>query len=171
MSQNNFLYIGLDIAKATLMLSLLGQATELKNTPEGHAQLLKMLHGVQRPFQVILEATGGYERAVVHVLHGAGFALSVVLPSRVRSFAYAKGTLAKTDPIDAAMLAEFGEAIQPTPTQPPTEHQRQLAELVTRRLQLVETRVAEQNRSDHYTDQTTRRQAQRLLDFLKKQIP
>jgi len=170
MSQNNFLYVGLDIAKATLMLSLLGQSTELKNTAEGHAQLLQLLRSVPRPLHIILEATGGYERTVTHALHRAGFALSVVLPSRVRSFAFAKGTLAKTDPLDAAMLAEFGEALKPTPTQPPTETQRQLAELVTRRLQLVETRVAEQNRSDHYTDRTTQRQALQLLDFLKQQI-
>jgi transposase len=171
MSQNNLtvLYVGLDIAKATVMLSLLGKPTELENTAQGHTQLLKLLRVVERPMHVVLEATGGYERAVVRVLHAAGFVLSVVLPSRVRNFARAKGTLAKTDPIDAAMLAEFGEAIVPTPTQPPTEPQRQLAELVTRRLQLVETRVAEQNRADHYTDQTAQRQSQRLVELLKKQ--
>lgn len=172
MSQNNFtiIYAGLDVAKATLALSLRGASYALGNEAKGYARLLKLLMEVGAPVHVILEATGGYEAAVVRVLHAAGVRVSVLLPSRVRDFARAKGLRAKTDPIDAAVLAAFGAAIQPAPTTPPTTAQLSLTELVQRRAQLVQTRVAEQNRAEHYQDQTARRQAQRLLKLLTTQI-
>lgn len=164
------LYVGVDVAKATLMLSVLGEATELENTPKGHTQLLKQLSEAGRAVHVVLEATGGFEAALVRLLQAAGLPVSVLLPSRVRNFAHAKGLRAKTDPIDAHLLAAFGEAIKPPVTQSPTEPQRLLAELVTRRTQLVQTRVAEQNRAAHYTDRMAQRQSASLLALLKKQI-
>ena len=176
MSQNNLkiIYAGLDVAKATLQLSLRGQGHALPNTPAGHTQLIRLLTQAARQtgtcVQVILEATGGYEAAAVRALHGAGLALSVVLPSRVRSFAEAKGLLAKSDPIDADLLEAFGYAIAPAATQPPTPAQSRLAELVTRRSQLVETRVAETNRAAHYTEKLSQRQSRTLLALLGRQI-
>ena len=100
-------YAGLDIAKASLQLHLQSKSYDLPNSPEGHAQLSKRLAAIPG-VHLICEATGGYERAVVAALHAAALPLSVINPARVRQFARASGELAKTDPIDAAMLAAFG---------------------------------------------------------------
>lgn len=171
MNQNNtsILYAGLDVAKPSLQLHLDGRSHLLANDPKGHAQLLKLL----RPFpqaQIVCEATGGYEQSVVRVLHAAAVAVSIVEAGRVRHFARAQGQRAKTDPIDAAVLTAFGLALRPAPTAPPTAQQQQLAELATRRRQLIQTRVSESNRAEHYTDAHCRRQARQLLRLLEKQI-
>ena len=96
-------YAGLDIAKASLQLHLQGQFFDFANSPEGHAQLCKRL-AVVPGVHVICEATGGYERAAVAALHVGSVPVSVINPARVRYFARASGILAKTDPIDAAVL-------------------------------------------------------------------
>ena len=180
MSQNNTttIHAGLDVAKATLQLCIRGPIAAghaLDNDARGHARIIKLLLAAQAgggggKVHITIEATGGYEAAAVRALHAAGIALSVVPPSRVRNFARAKGILAKTDPIDADMLAAFGEAIAPEPTLPPSEARTRLAELVTRRAQLIETRVAEGNRAAHYTDKILVRQSRALLALLDKQI-
>jgi transposase len=116
MSQNTFaimndkrtsVYAGLDIAKASLQLHLHGKSHDLSNTTEAHAQLIKRLTPIPG-VHIICEAIGGYERAVVAAFHLAGIPVSVLNPARVRQFARASGELAKTDPIDAAMLTAFG---------------------------------------------------------------
>jgi len=171
MSQNNppILYAGLDVAKSSLQLHLHGRFHLLANEPKGHAQLLKLL----RPYphvQIVCEATGGYEQPVVRALHAVGIALSIIEAGRVRHFARAQGKRAKTDPIDAAVLTAFAVALAPAPTAPPTPQQRQLAELATRRRQLIQSRIAENNRSEHYTDSLCRRQARQCLRLLDRQI-
>ncbi len=105
--QKTSVYAGLDIAKASLHLHLQTKSYDLLNTPEGHAQLIKRLAAIPG-MHVICEATGGYERVVVAALHAAQIPVSVINPARVRQFARASGELAKTDPIDAAMLTAFG---------------------------------------------------------------
>ena len=150
MSQTNFttiLYAGIDIAKATLQLSLGGAACSLANDAKGHARVLKLLTAAEQAqpgcqVHVILEATGGYERALCSALHAAGRTLSLIQPSRVRHFASAKSEHAKTDAIDADVLVAFGAALQPAPTLPPSAAQSHLEVLVGRRAQLVETRTA-----------------------------
>jgi len=119
---------------------------------------------------VVLEASGGYEQPAVRVLHAAGVALSVLQPSRVRAFARAKGLRAKTDPIDAAVLRAFGEAICPPCTLAPSAQQERLGELVLRRRQLLEFTTAEAHRCAHYRAPLTRRQAAATLRMLRRQI-
>jgi transposase len=178
MSQNNFtttFYAGIDVAKATLELSLGGVSHSTSNDAKGHTRILKLLTAAEKAqpgtkVHVILEATAGYEAALVRALHNAGQALSVIQPSRGRHFAHAKNERAKTDPIDAGVLAGFGEAIQPKPTAPPGAAQTHLAELVGRRAQLVETRTAELNRAAHYSDKLLCQQSRQLLKLLDGQV-
>jgi transposase len=170
MSQNNpsIIYAGLDIAKATLELYLAGQTHTLSNDRKGHSQLLKLL----RPHNahLVCEATGGYERASVRALQAADVPVSLLEAGRVRHFACAKGRRAKTDPIDARVLAEYGAAFRPAATTAPTQQQETLRQLTTRRRQLVESLVAETNRSAHYIDPLCARQSRALLRLLEKQI-
>lgn len=171
MSQNKqpTVYAGVDVAKKTLQLDWGGASYELSNDASGWARLRQLL-GQAPGCQVILEATGGYERGVADMLHARGYALSVVLPKRVRAFAEAKGCLAKSDPIDAKVLRLFGEAIRPERTAAPTPAQRRLQELVTRRSQLVTMKVAEQNQAEHYLNALVQRQSQALTEVLARQI-
>ena len=162
-------HAGLDIAKASLQLHLQGQSLDLPNTPAGHAQLVKRLAALPGA-HVVCEATGGYERAVVAALHAARIPVSVINPARVRQFARASGELAKTDPIDAAVLTAFGRAFAPTPTEPRTATEIKLAALVTRRAQLLELRVAETLRADTCADADLRRLFAAWLAQMEKQI-
>ncbi|MEO6786224.1 MAG: transposase [Chthoniobacteraceae bacterium] len=129
-------HAGLDIAKATLDLHLQGRAWSYPHDPPGCAALLARLAAAGAPAQVICEATGGWERPVVAALHAAGQAVSVVNPRQVRDFARGRGRRAKTDRIDAQMLAEFGAANAPAPTPAPSAAQAELSAWVTRREQL-----------------------------------
>jgi transposase len=170
MSQNNssIIYAGLDIAKATLELYLAGQTHTLANDRKGHAQLLKLLRA--HPAHIICEATGGYERPSVRALQAAEIPVSLLEAGRVRHFARAKGQRAKTDPIDACVLAEYGAAFAPAATPAPTAQQETLRQLTTRRRQLVETLVAESNRNAHYFDPFCKKQTRAFLHLLEKQI-
>jgi len=171
MSQNNppILYIGLDVAKLTLQVDLAGKPHSLANDAKGHARLLKLLRPHPK-VQVICEATGGYEQPAVHSLQAAGLAVTVLEASRARAFAKAQGQRAKTDPIDAALLSAYGRACQPLPTPPLPVHQRQLAEVVQRRRQLVELLTQERNHTEHYQDVFRQRQARQLIKLLQQQI-
>ena len=171
MSQNNtsILSVGLDVAKASLQLDLAGQPHSLTNDAKGHAQLLKLL-AAHPGAHVVCEATGGYEQPAVRVLHAAQIPVSIVEAGRVRHFAKAKGLRAKTDPLDAAVLSDYGRTFQPAATAAPTPVQARLAELSTRRQQLLGTLTAESNRAAHYTDKLCVRQARQLRQALEKQI-
>lgn len=139
-------HVGLDVSKSWLDLHLGGQPLRLAHDPGGCAELLKRLAALPARPHVILEATGGWERPVLAVLRAAGVIHSVVNPRQVRDFARATGRLAKTDRIDAQVLAAFGAAVQPQPTAPPSPQQAELAAWVTRREQLLEFLRAEKCR-------------------------
>ena len=162
-------YAGLDIAKASLQLHLQCKSIDLPNTPAGYTQLIKRLAGVPG-VHVICEATGGYERALVAALHAAAVPVSVINPARVRQFARARGHLAKTDPIDAAVLTAFGRAFGPAPTAPRSAVEIKLAALVTRRAQLIELRVAEEQRADTCAEPALRKLFTAWLTQVQKQI-
>src|SRR6202046_1399203 len=129
MSQNNtnILYVGLDVAKLSLQLHLVDRFHTLTNDAKGHAQLLKRLRAHPQA-QVVCEATGGYEQPIVRTLHAAGIPVSILEAGRVRYFARAQGQRAKTDPIDAAVLSEYGKTFTPAPAVQASPQQQQLAD-------------------------------------------
>jgi transposase len=172
MSPNNhlpILHVGIDVAKLSLQLDLAGRGHTLANDAKGHAKLLNLLRS-QPAVQVVCEATGGYERPMVRALQAAQIPVSIVEAGRVRHFAKAKGLRAKTDPIDAAVLSQYGRAFHPLPTPVPTAAQSRLSQLAHRRRQLLDTLLAETNRAAHYTDKLLLQQSRQLLRLLEKQM-
>jgi len=163
------IHTGLDIAKLNLQLHFAGRIHDLPNTAAGHRRLLKLL-AAQPGVQVVCEATGGYEREVVAALHEAKVPVSVLNPARVRHFARATGQRAKTDDIDAAVLTAYGQALQPKPTAPRTEEEQQLAELIRRRVQVVEVLVGQRQQAERLTVPALRRQAQSLVRRLERDV-
>jgi transposase len=162
-------YIGLDIAKATLQLHCQNQPAALPNNAEGHACLIKRLRAVPGA-HLVCEATGGYERSVVAALQAAGLPVSVVNPAQVRHFALAQGRHAKNDPLDAAVLAAYGQAIQPLPTPAPDVALAQLRALVQWRDQLKEQLARVRIQREHLTLGFARRQQAKLISHLEKQM-
>lgn len=140
-------YVGIDIAKSHLDVAVRpsGQRRRYTRDEAGIAALVQQLTS-EKSALIVLEATGGLEMSVVSALLQAELPVVVVNPRQVRDFAKATGRLAKTDQLDADVLAHFGEAIKPTPRPLPSEQQRQLDALIGRRRQLVEILVAERNR-------------------------
>jgi|SRR5882724_505759 len=169
----SLVYVGMDVAKATLDLHASSlscpQSRQFANSPTGHRALVRWLHGLGS-VHVVCEASGGYERTVVQALQQVTLAVSVINPRQVRDFARAQGRLAKTDRLDARVLAEFGQRLQPAATPAPSATQRQLAELVARRQQVQQLRSAEHNRLEHTTHPAVRRQLQRHLVGLDRQL-
>lgn len=140
-------FIGIDVSKAALDVASRpdGQEFRLANTPQGIAELVARLMATP-PDLVLLEATGGLERPVAVALAEAGMPVRIVEPGRVRHFARSIGQQAKTDTLDARLLAHYAEAVRPESRALPDEATHQLQALLDRRRQLVAIRVAEQNR-------------------------
>lgn len=140
-------FVGIDVSKASLDCRMVpeGQGKRFTNDAEGIAAVRHWLIE-QRPALVVLEATGGLETAVASTLGAAGIGLAVVNPKQVRDFARAMGILAKTDRIDARVLALFAQRIRPQVRELPSPEQRELAGLVDRRGQLVAIRAQEKTR-------------------------
>lgn len=163
-------HVGVDIAKATLAVCLLGQHFDYANAQAGHAAFIEKLRTVPGNVQVLCEATGGYERALVLALHEAGLSVSVLNPRRVRNYAKARNSFAKTDKVDARILADYGATLRPAPTIIPTPSQRVLAELVSARQDLVEQATAEGNRLEHLTVAVLIRDCKAALRRLAKRL-
>jgi len=162
--------VGIDVSKATLDIALLPgeEVFSQEHSSPGVATLVERLKRVA-PVLVVLEASGGLETALVAELAAAGLPVAVVNPRQVRDFARATGQLAKTDPLDARVLARFGERIRPELRELPDEQTRQLKALVVRRRQLVEMMVAEHNRLDR-APKVLHPQLRRHIDWLRKQV-
>jgi transposase len=135
-TNNSIIHIGLDIGKTSLQVNLPNQNFALPNTAAGHRRLIKRLKDLPMPVLVVCEATGGYEQGVVAALHLETIPVAVVEPARVRHFARACALRAKTDRIDAELLAEFGRRTAPRPQLPLDKNTAALRELVRHRLQL-----------------------------------
>lgn len=143
------LFVGIDVAKAQLDIAV-RPTGERWSVANDEAPITTLITQLQRlaPTLIVLEATGGYQRAVVAALAAAGLPVVVVNPRQVRDFAKAIGQLAKTDALDARALAHFAEAVRPTPRPVPTAQEADLRALLTRRRQLVAMRTAEVTRLD-----------------------
>ncbi len=144
-------YVGVDVAKATLAVCFLDQHLTCANSAEGHRELIERVRAVGSCVHVVCEATGGYERALALALHQAGLKVSVLNPRQVRDYARARNRLAKTDKVDAAVLADYGTTLRPPAMAAPDAEQSALAELVSARQDIVERINAEGNRLEHLT--------------------
>ena len=142
-------FVGIDIAKKHLDLHLLpeGRSWRIDYTPAGLAELIERLEQIQ-PALIVMEASGGYERACADCLAGAGLAVAVVNPRLVRRFAGALGKLAKTDRIDAALIARYAAFARPASRHRPDPAQALLMALTARRRQVVGMIVMERQRTD-----------------------
>lgn len=139
--------VGVDVAKAVLDVAVRpsGDTWQVPNDEAGVAALVARLRALA-PSIIVAEATGGFERAAVAALAAAGLPMVVANPRQIRDFARATGQLAKTDRLDAGILALFGERVRPTPRPLPDAATQLLDALLTRRRQLLEMLVAEKNR-------------------------
>jgi transposase len=164
-------FVGIDVSKARLDVHLLADAQtfSVANNDQGHQQLGTRL---PQPGQclVVVEATGGYQRQLVLRLVDDGHLVAVVNPKRVRDFARALGAQAKTDRIDARMLARFGEALRPRTVENTSEKQRELAAHVLRRRQLVELRAVEKNHREAAPSRTVFKNIQKMISVLDQHI-
>jgi transposase len=162
-------YVGIDIAKATIQVHREGSQAELANAPAAHGKLCKELKSFPA-VHVVCEATGGYEQALVGALHKAKIPVSVVNPAQVRAAARACGQRAKTDRIDAAMLTDYGQRYQPKPTSQPSRVQQQLVALTQWLKQLVQTQMVVRSQAEHHQDPFVKKQHQALVDYYQSRI-
>lgn len=163
--------LGVDVSKGTLDCHLLptAESFSVENTDRGRAQLLARLADMPQA-RVVLEATGAYERPLVADLAAAKIGVSVVNARCVRDFAKALGVLAKTDRIDAVVIARFGQQVNPPPTVVASAKHEELQQLVARRRQLLEMQTAEVNHREHASAKAARQSIDRVLRHLKGHI-
>ena len=163
--------IGIDVSKDWLDVAVrpTGESFALKRITAGIEDLVERLKDLS-PALVAIEATGGFEAVVAAALAGAGLPVVVVNPAQVRAFAVALGKRAKTDPIDAAVIAHFAEATKPQLRQLPDEKTRFLADLIARRRQIVEMLAAESQRARRISDHRLTRSITRLRKALEEEL-
>lgn len=165
-------FIGIDVAKASLEVAFgheeQAPVERIPYTPEHVAQLVARLQQLQ-PTLIVLEATGGLERPLMDALQQAGLLAVRIQPQRVRALARAEGLLAKTDRLDARLLARFGERIRPPAAAAPDPQQQVISDLLARRSQLLQMRTAECNRLAT-AGPAVRQRIQEHLDWLDKAL-
>jgi len=164
-------YAGIDIAKHTFDLCSVNrkQIQQFDNNTKGIRQAIRMLTQM-RPKLVVMEATGGYENPLAAELYSAGLQVAIVNPRRIRDFAKAQGRLAKTDRIDAEVIATFAAKMQP-PTQEQIDHDSRLMKaLIARRHQLIRMRTAENNRFEHALNKVITASLGRILKTIEREI-
>jgi transposase len=162
--------IGIDVSQRTLEVAVVpsGEHWQVDNTPAGLDALVERVAQLE-PERIVLEATGGYELPLVGALASAQLPVVVVNPRQVRDFARSTGRLAKTDALDAAVLAQFATAVRPSLRPLPDAATRELAALLARRRQLVEMRTAETHRLAT-AHERVRPSIRELVRFLDKRI-
>jgi transposase len=164
-------FVGIDVSKEWLDVHCLtGDAAErFENSADSLRALIERLAAMPVE-RIVLEATGGYERLLVAALAAAGLPVVVVNPRQVRDFAKALGKLAKTDQIDAAVLARFAAAVRPALRTLPDESERRLRETLARRAQLIGMRTMEINRLEQAQASKVRHDVKAMVSFLDKRL-
>lgn len=169
--KKNAVFVGIDVSKKHWDVALrpTGECFSVPATEPSALKLAEQLQALS-PELVVLEATGGLEAVLVGTLAARALPLVVINPRQARDFAKATGKLAKTDAIDAAVLAHFAEAVRPQPRPLPDEEAQKLEALVSRRRQLVEMRVAEQNRRSSTRSTAVRKSLDAHILWLEQQL-
>jgi transposase len=164
-------FVGIDVSKDKLDVCVIpgGELSDFANDAEGIAKLVALLQQLS-PAAVVLEATGGYERAPLFAMQDAGLPVTLVNPRQVRDFAKGIGQLAKTDRLDAAVLARFAQLVMPAPTEKTSQKHRELEALVVRRRQLIGLRGAEENRIQQTQDKFIQRTLKQVAQAVDRQI-
>ena len=164
-------FVGVDIAKDSLDVCFLAADKRFTTTNDqaGFRQLLQELPTVGSCL-IVAEATGGYQREMVAELIAAGHQVAVVNPRQVRDFARGLGILAKTDRLDAEVIARFGQQAKPRPTEKMPEKQDELQQLVVRRRQLIDLRTAENNRLPLARSKSVIKSIRSMVEQLQKKI-
>ena len=164
-------FVGIDVAQATLVVAVRPQEQcwTVPNDATGLATLQRRLQR-QAPTLIVLEATGGLERLAASTLGAAGLPVAVVNPRQVRDFAKATGRLAKTDALDAQVLAHFAAAVQPPPRPLPDTQTADLVAVLARRRQVVKMHTAEQNRLTRATGARVRQRIQVHVRWLEREL-
>lgn len=170
-ASGNRSFVGIDVAKGSWDVFLLPSRQKLKCAADetGLEKLLTALRPIGSCL-IVVEASGGYERRLAAELMDAGHQVARVNPRQVRDFARSLGRLAKTDSIDAEVLATFAEKIQPRPSEKQPENQLELEALLNRRRQLIQMRTAERNRLHQVAKGPAQRSIRHMLDQLREQI-
>lgn len=165
------IFVGIDVSKDRLDVHVRpgGAAFAVERNGKGLEDLVDRLRTLA-PLLIAVEATGGFETIVAAAVAGAGLPLAVVNPAQVRHFAQAVGKRAKTDPIDAGVIAHFAEAVKPQPRPVPEETAILLAELVGRRRQIIDMMVAERNREKRASNLRVRKSLARHIAVLEKEL-
>lgn len=171
MDRSSHALVGIDVAKHSLDVCLAAEdkCFTIKNDAAGFQQLVDCLPAAGSCL-VVIEATGGYQHRVVAALVAANHKVAVVNPRQVRDFARGLGILAKTDRLDARVIARFGQQASPRPIEIGSEKQAELRELVARRRQLIDLRTGEKNRLETTTTKIVRKNVRHLVEQLDKQI-
>lgn len=164
-------YLGADISKATIDCHFLDQRFSIGNTAKGFASLVKRLEKLKDcKAHVVCEATGGYQNAFVDYLHKCQIAVSVINPRQVRDFARSRGILAKTDRLDARVLADFGACNKPAAGAPKPEHIKRLQVLLAQREHLIASCAKEKTRLKQSEDRWLSSQIERLIKFYTREV-
>jgi transposase len=165
------IFVGIDVSKDRLDVAVRpsGETFVVERNARGLEVLVTRLRELS-PHIIALEATGGFETVAAAALAGAGLPVVIVNPAQIRAFARAIGRHAKTDPIDADVIAHFAEATKPQVRPLPDEATRVLADLVTRRRQIVEMIGAERQREKRITVPRLKKSIVRLLRALEKEL-
>jgi len=168
--KQSVVYIGIDVAKAHLDVAWAQTVRRLPNQRSGHAALIRWIKQSTTPVQLICEASGGYEQALLESLEKSAVKVTLVQAVRVRQYARASGILAKTDKIDAKVLAAFGSAIKPQPMSPRSVEQKRLRQYEAQRRHLSRILVAEENRLAQLSCAQLRTLSRSLMSKIKNQI-
>jgi transposase len=165
-------FVGIDVSKDRLDVHVRpsGQAFAVTRDGKGLEELIDRLRELA-PALIAVEATGGFETIVAAAVAGAQLPLAVVNPAQIRHFAQAVGQRAKSDPIDAAVISRFAEAVKPEPRPMADAQARLLAELVGRRRQIIEMLVAERQREQRADNVRVRKSLARHIKVLEKEVP